>query len=45
MAAPAIVTVDDEPEVLRAVERDLAANTGRTIGSWEPIPGRGRWIC
>ena len=29
MAAPAIVTVDDEPEVLRAVERDLRRKYGK----------------
>ena len=29
MAAPAIVTVDDEPEVLRAVERDLRRRYGK----------------
>jgi thioredoxin reductase (NADPH) len=29
MAAPAIITVDDEPEVLRAVERDLRRRYGK----------------
>lgn len=29
MAAPAIITVDDEPEVLRAVERDLRRKYGK----------------
>ena len=29
MAPPAIVTVDDEPEVLRAVERDLRRKYGK----------------
>ena len=29
MAVPAILTVDDEPEVLRAVERDLRRKYGR----------------
>ena len=29
MAPPAIITVDDEPEVLRAVERDLRRKYGK----------------
>ena len=33
MVKPVILAVDDDPEVLGAVERDLAATTGATTAS------------
>ncbi len=44
MAKPVIWTVDDDPDVLRAVERDLRRQYWEPVSaSWRPIPVRGRW--
>ena len=32
MQKPVILTVDDDPDVLRAVERDLRRKYGKSIG-------------
>lgn len=32
MAKPVILTVDDDPEVLQAIARDLRHNTARVFG-------------
>ena len=44
MAKPILLSVDDDSDVLRAIERDLRSHYGADIGCWEAILRRKRWI-
>jgi hypothetical protein len=45
MAKPVLLTVDDDPDVLKAIERDLRSQYVRTIAWSAAIHRKARWTC
>ena len=43
MGKPVLLTVDDDPQVSRAVARDLRRKYGEDYGWCAPPPGTKRW--
>ena len=44
MAKPILLSVDDDVDVLRAIERDLRSHCGAEYRVWQAMPRKARWI-
>jgi hypothetical protein len=44
MAKPILLTVDDDADVVRGIERDLRSHMAPNTVCWRAILPRGRWI-